>query len=112
MGPATAAAKTKAFNIRIYGVMMNTYGTAENFGFGLTNTTTWTTSKQVLEYKSAADVAKAGSWAGLLPIDVTSIFLSGSYMRSTTDITMEFKLPKAYGATTASNDMVAIQLPW
>jgi hypothetical protein len=38
--------------------------------------------------------------------------LSGKNLRSTTDITMEFKLPKAYGTVTASNDMVALELPW
>jgi hypothetical protein len=62
MGPAKAAVKTKAFNIRVYGVNMVYYATAKEFGFGLTNYTTWETSKQLLEYKAAPDAAKAGSW--------------------------------------------------
>jgi hypothetical protein len=62
MGPAKATTKGTAFNIRVYGVNMVYYATAANFGFGLANYTSWDTSKQLIEYTSATDLAKAGTW--------------------------------------------------
>lgn len=38
------------------------YATAGNFGFGLANYTSWDTTTQLIEYTSATDLAKAGTW--------------------------------------------------
>lgn len=108
-GPATAAKKDTAFVLRVYGVSMNSFGTALNFGVGLTNSTVWASRKWLNEYKTVVD-AGTGSWAGKKPIDVTKVALSSSQVRSTTDITIDFVLPKA--STTADSNYVAVQLPY
>jgi hypothetical protein len=111
MGPATAAKKDAAFELRVYGVQMNLHAAAGNFGFGITNATYWGTHKHLLEFKAAADTT-TGVWGGKSPITVTSMTLSSSIMRATADITAAFTLPTTTDTVTASSDFVAMTLPF
>jgi hypothetical protein len=111
MGPATAAKKDAAFEMRVYGVQMNLHAAAGNFGFGLTNTTYWGTHNHLVEFKAAADTT-TGVWGGKLPITVTAMTLSSSIMRSTADITAAFTLPTTADTVTKSSDFVAMTLPF
>jgi len=111
MGPSTAQKKDAAFELRVYGVQMNLHAAAGNFGVGLTNATYWGTHKHLTEFKAAADTT-TGVWGGKLAIDVTSIALSSSTMRSTADITLAFKLPVTTDTVTAASDYVAVTLPF
>jgi len=111
MGPATAAKKDAAFVLRVYGVQMNLHGSAGNFGFGLTNATYWASHKHLTEFKAAADTA-TGVWGGKLAIDVTSVTLSNTNLRASTDITVAFTLPATTDTVTAASDYVAMTLPY
>lgn len=98
--------------IRVYGVQQNLFSTAGNFGVGLTNATYWASHKHLTEFKLAPDATASGVWGGVSPIDVTSMTLSKSIMRSTADLTMAFTLPATSGTVTASSDFVALTLPF
>jgi hypothetical protein len=111
MGPATAAKKDAAFAMRIYGVQMNAHAAAGNFGFGITNSTYWASHKHLTEFKLAADTT-TGAYTAKMPIDVTSMTLSKTFMRSTADITASFTLPVTTDTVTASSDYVAMTLPF
>ena len=111
MGPATDQKKDTAFALRVYGVQMNSFATAGNFGVGLTNATFWASNNQLTEFVTVAD-GTSGSWMGKLPIDVTSVSLSNNNLRSTTDITAAFTLPTTSDAVTAGSDFVAMTLPY
>jgi len=111
MGPATAAKKDAAFVLRVYGVQMNLHGAAGNFGFGLTNATYWASHSHLTEFKAAADTA-TGVWGGKLAIDVTSVTLSNTNLRASTDITVAFTLPATTDTVTAASDYVAMTLPF
>lgn len=110
MGPATDAAIDVAFVLRVYGVQMNAHTTAGNFGFGLTNSTYWVQNK-LNEFKAAADTT-TGGWTAKLPIDITSMALSKSNLRSTTDITAKFTLPTTTDGITGGSDFIAMTLPY
>jgi len=112
MGPATAAKKDAAFNLRVYGVDMNSYGAALKFGVGLTNATYWASNKGVNEYITVADVATSGKWAAVSPIEVSEVSLSSQVMRSKADITVKFALPTTAGTVLNDGDYVALTLPW
>jgi len=86
---------------------MNLHTAAGNFGVGLTNGTIWASHNWVNEYKTVADTA-TGVWGGKLPIDVTKVAVSKSDLRSTADITIDFKLPTTTGEVTKDSDYVAV----
>jgi len=111
MGPSTAAKKDAVMTVRVYGVQMNLHSAAGNFGVGLTNSTYWGTHNHLVEFKAVADTA-TGVWGGILPITVTSVAMSKSFMRSTSDITVKFTLPETTGTVTAASDYVALTLPY
>lgn len=110
MGPATEAKKDAAFVLRVYGVQMNLHAAAGKFGVGLTNSTYWGTDKKLVEFATGDDTT-TGSWMGKLPIDVTSMTLSKTLMRSTADITAAFTLPTTSDGVTGGSDFVAMTLP-
>jgi hypothetical protein len=112
MGPATAVKKDAAFVLRVYGVNMNTYATKGKFGVGLTNQTYWDSHTQVNEFNTVDDAATAGKWSAVLPLDVSSVTLSSSVMRSSSDITVAFALPATTGTVLNDGDYVAMQLPY
>jgi hypothetical protein len=112
MGPSTPAKKDAAFNLRVYGVDMNSYGAALKFGVGLTNATYWASNKGVNEYITVADVATSGKWAAVSPIEVSEVSLSSQVMRSKADITVKFALPPTTGTVLNDGDYVALTLPW
>jgi hypothetical protein len=110
-GPATAQKKAVAFVLRVYGVQMNLFSTAGNFGVGLTNQTYWNTHAQLHEYAIKEDVA-TGVWGGKAPVAVTSVSSSSNDVRSSTDITVAFDLKATTDTVTNDADFVALQLPY
>lgn len=109
MGPATAVSKASVV-LRVYGVSMNSWSTAQKFHVAMTNSTMWKTSK-INEVASKADTA-TGKWGGKSPINVASVSMTSDDMRGSSDIVMAFSLPTTSDTVTALSDFVAIQLPW
>jgi hypothetical protein len=110
-GPATAQKKAVAFVLRVYGVQMNLFTTAQSFGVGLTNQTYWKTHAQLHEYALKEDVA-TGAWGGKAPVAVTSIASSSNDLRGSTDLTVAFDLKATTDTVTNDADFVALQLPY
>lgn len=109
-GPKAALATAGIGYLRVFGVAMNSFSSAGTFGVGLKNQTSME-NLQVNEWAEATD-GTSGTFAGVLPLDVTAMVVQNSAMRASTSITVDFTLPTTTGTVTEGADFVAMQLPW